>query len=63
MTNGKESEICNGKTAQALNIAYNTVSRAVNLLIENDILVQSDKIGKTKIYSYEEYLNILRKDT
>ncbi len=52
-----------GKTAQDLNIAYNTVSRAVNLLIENGILIQSDKIGKTKIYSYEEYLNILRKDT
>ena len=51
------------KTAQALNMAYNTVSRAVNLLIDSDILVCSDKIGKTKIYSYEEYLKILRKDT
>ena len=51
------------KTAQALNMAYNTVSRTVNLLIDNDILVCSDKIGKTKIYSYEEYLKILRKDT
>lgn len=27
------------------------------------IFIQSDKTGKTKIYSYEEYLNILRKDT
>ena len=52
-----------GKTAQALNMAYNTVSRAVNLLINNGILVCSDKVGKTKIYSYEEYLKILRKDT
>ena len=51
------------KTAQALNMAYNTVSRTVSLLIDNDILVCSDKIGKTKIYSYEEYLKILRKDT
>ena len=52
-----------GKTAQALNMAYNTVSRAVNLLINTGILVCSDKVGKTKIYSYEEYLKILRKDT
>lgn len=51
------------KTAQALNMTYNTVSRTVSLLIDNDILVCSDKIGKTKIYSYEEYLKILRKDT
>ncbi len=51
------------KAAKALNMAYNTVSRAVNLLIDNNILICSDKIGKTKIYSYEEYLTILRKDT
>ena len=52
-----------GKTAAALNMAYNTVSRAVNLLTEKNILIQADKVGKTKIYSYEEYLKILRKDT
>ena len=52
-----------GKTAEALNIAYNTAARAVNLMAENNILVQSGKAGKTKIYSYEEYLKILRKDT
>lgn len=52
-----------GKAAKALNMAYNTVSRTVNLLIDNNILICSDKIGKTKIYSYEEYLTILRKDT
>ena len=52
-----------GKTAQALNMSYNTVSRAVNALIDKGILVCSDKMGKTKIYSYEDYLKILRKDT
>ncbi len=52
-----------GKTAQALNMAYNTVSRAVNLLIDTGILICSDKVGKTKIYSYEEYLKKFRKDT
>lgn len=51
------------KTASALNLAYNTVSKIVILLIEKGILKESDKIGKAKIYSYYEYLNILRKDT
>lgn len=51
------------KTALALNLAYNTVSKIVTLLIEKDILKESDKNGKTRIYSYYEYLNILRKDT
>lgn len=51
------------KTASALNLAYNTVSKIVMLLIEKGILKESDKIGKAKIYSYYEYLNILRKDT
>ncbi len=51
------------KTASALNLAYNTVSKIVILLIEKGILKESDKIGKAKIYSYYEYLNILRKHT
>ena len=52
-----------GKTARELGMAYNTVSRIVNLLTDRHILVCSGKTGKTKIYSYEEYLKILRKDT
>lgn len=51
------------KTSNALGLAYNTVSKSVKLLEENGILIQSDKIGKTRIYSYEKYLQILRKDT
>lgn len=51
------------KTSQALEMAYNTIARAVAVLVEKGILVQSEKAGKTRIYSYSEYLDILRKDT
>lgn len=51
------------KTATALEMSYNTVSKVVSILIGDGILEQTDKSGKTKIYSYIEYLDILRKDT
>ena len=51
------------KTSQALDMAYNTIARAVAVLEEKGILAQSEKAGKTRIYSYSEYLDILRKDT
>ena len=50
------------KTATTLEM-YNTVSKVVSILIEDGILKQTDKSGKAKIYSYTEYLDILRKDT
>lgn len=52
-----------GKTAKALNISYNTVSKVINILIDVEIIEQSYKVGRTKIYSYKDYVNILRKDT
>lgn len=51
------------KTANALSLSYNTVAKAVLLLADKGILRQSAKSGKTKIYSYFDYLDILRKDT
>lgn len=51
------------KTATALDLSYNTVSKIVLLLVEKGILRQTDKAGKAKIYSYSDYLYILRKDT
>ena len=51
-----------GKTAKALNISYNTVSKVINILIDVEIIEQSYKVGRTKIYSYKDYVNILRKD-
>ena len=51
------------KTATTLEMSSNTVSKVVSILIEDGILKQTDKSGKAKIYSYTEYLDILRKDT
>ena len=51
------------KTAEALVTSYNAVSRAVAVLIEKGILEQQTQVGKTRIYSYAEYLEILRGDT
>ncbi len=51
------------KTSEALGISYNAVARAVSLLVDKGILQQTEKSGKTRIFTYEAYLNILRKDT
>lgn len=51
------------KTAAALGLSYNTVSKMVTILVDKGILRQTDKAGKAKIYSYADYLDILRKDT
>lgn len=51
------------KTAAALGLSYNTVSKMVTILVDEGILQQTDKAGKAKIYSYADYLDILRKDT
>ena len=51
------------KTATSHGMSYNTVSKVVSILKADGILEQTDKSGKAKIYSYTEYLNILRKDT
>lgn len=51
------------KTAEALGIAYNTVSSAINRLVSAGILVQTSGSARNRIFSYEAYLDILRKGT
>lgn len=51
------------KTSQALDMAYNTIAKAAVIFEKKRILVQDKKIGKTRIYTYSDYLDILRKDT
>ena len=46
-----------------VHMSYNTVSKVVSILVDDGILEQTDKSGKAKIFSYTEYLDILRKDT
>lgn len=52
-----------GKTAEDLSIAYNTVSSAVNRFEKLGILHLVKKQGRNKVYSYKEYIDILRDGT
>lgn len=52
-----------GKTSEDLGLAYNTVASAVEKLIEEGILVQTENIARNRVFAYEDYLDILRKDT
>lgn len=51
------------KTSDALGFSYNTTAKYVDILCRKGILAQTAKLGKAKIYSYQDYLDILRKDT
>ena len=51
------------KTSAALGFSYNTTAKYVDIFRENGILSQTAKVGKARIYSYTNYLDILRKDT
>lgn len=51
------------KTSEALGVTFNTVSGAVNRLIDTGILVKTDHVNRNRTFAYEEYLNILRKGT
>ena len=52
-----------GKTAEDLSIAYNTVSSAVNRFEKLGILHLVKKQGRNKVYSYKDYIDILRDGT
>ncbi len=52
-----------GKTAEDLSIAYNTVSSAVDRFEKLGILHLVKKQGRNKVYSYKEYIDILRDGT
>jgi Fic family protein len=52
-----------GKTAEALDVSYNTVSAAVKRLMDADILVQTKNANRNRTFVYRDYLNILRKGT
>ncbi|MBQ0036588.1 MAG: Fic family protein [Firmicutes bacterium] len=51
------------KTAKALNMSYNTVSNSINKLIELKVLKKGNDAARNRIYIYDKYLQILRKDT
>lgn len=51
------------KTAEVLGITFNTVSNAINRLVDAGILVQTSNTSRNRTFAYEAYLNILRKGT
>lgn len=51
------------KTSIALAVSYNTVSTAVNKLVAIGILKEKTNTSRNRVFAYEEYLDILRKDT
>lgn len=52
-----------GKTAKDLSIAYNTVSSAVSRFEKLGILQLVKKQERNRVYSYKEYIDILRSGT
>ena len=51
------------KTAEKLGMSFNTVSGTVKRFEENGILKQANNASRNRVFAYEDYLEILRKDT
>lgn len=51
------------KTAYALGLSYNTVANAIKKLVDLNILKETTNASRNRVFVYEEYLDILRKDT
>jgi Fic family protein len=51
------------RTSAALGISYNTTSSAVSKLVGIGILKETTNSFRNRVFSYEEYLDILRQDT
>ena len=59
----RKAIIDTSKTARELNFSYNTTAKNIEIFCEMKILSPSAKNGKASLYSYTEYLDILRKGT
>lgn len=51
------------QTAKALGISFNTTSTAVLKLVDLGILIETTNAARSRVFAYEDYLKILRKDT
>ena len=51
------------KTSEALGLSYNTVSTAVNKLVQIEILNDTTNYSRNRVFVYEEYINIIKRDT
>lgn len=50
-------------TSKDLNLSFNATSNAVNTLVDLGILMKTEDVRRNRVFAYEEYLIILRKDT
>ena len=51
------------RTADALDVSYNTISSAIRKLIDCGILQETTNAARNRVFAYQQYLHILRKDT
>ena len=51
------------KTSEELGISFNATANAVSLLVNKGILKQTENVQRNRLFAYEAYLEILRKDT
>ncbi len=51
------------KTSQTLELSYNTVSTAINKLVQIGILKDTTNYSRNRVFVYEEYLDIIKRDT
>jgi len=51
------------KTSEALALSYNTVSTAVNKLVQIGILKDTTNYSRNRVFVYEEYINIIKRGT
>lgn len=51
------------RTVKELGISYNTAATVVKKLVELGILQETTNRARNRVFAYEEYLDILRKDT
>ena len=52
-----------GKTASDLGVSFNTASSYIGRLVTCGILIQTNNLERKRVFAYEDYLSILRKDT
>lgn len=51
------------KTSEELGLSFNATANAVRILKDLNILKQTENVKRYRVFAYEEYLQILRKDT
>ncbi len=51
------------RTAEALDVSYNTMASAVKKLVDRGILQETTNAARNRVFAYQAYLSVLRRDT